>query len=99
MECSCDCYGDDGNMAEFFNDKIVTARKEYKCCECYHPIKKGEKHWSISAKWSGDFWHGRICLICEHIRKEFSPCSCYENLWEDICECLGYEVDPRKYKK
>ena len=51
-------------------DKIVVARKEYKCCECKQTIKKGDKYWYFAACWpGGEGWGNyKTCLRCKNVR-------------------------------
>jgi len=44
-------YCEDG--PEFYKEKLVTARKEYKCSETGITIKKGDKYWRCAGKWDG----------------------------------------------
>ena len=60
-------------------DKIVVARKDYKCCECKKIIKKGKRYRCFHACWPGiDGWDSfRYCLRCGNLRnlviKKYPP--------------------------
>ena len=44
FECDCSVDVDDDCAYRVCTEKIVTARKEYKCIECRDPIKIGSKY-------------------------------------------------------
>ncbi len=50
--------------------KRVIARKDYLCCECRRPIKKGDVYWYFAACWpSISGWNSfKTCLRCEEIK-------------------------------
>lgn len=50
-------------------DKIVVARKDYKCCECQKVIKKGKRYRCFTACWPGvSGWDSfRSCLRCGNL--------------------------------
>ena len=51
------------------DEKIVKARKEYKCCECGKKINKEQLHKRFKAVWRDTGWETyRWCLKCDHIR-------------------------------
>lgn len=99
MECSCSCACNiDYEPPEFFNDRIMRARKEHKCCECGEAICIGEKYEYITGKWDGNFDTFKTCLPCSRIRKQYG-CA-LGSLRDDLWECLGMdyvtgEVDER----
>lgn len=39
------------DVAEFYCEKFVKARKPHKCCETGRMIQPGEMYWRISGKW------------------------------------------------
>jgi hypothetical protein len=62
----------DGEQAEFYQDRIVKARKQHVCLECNEPIEKGTVHQTVVGKWDGEFHTNRFCLPCWEIMGEFS---------------------------
>lgn len=40
---------------DFYDERMVTARKPHKCCETGRMIQPGERYWRICGKWEGDF--------------------------------------------
>ena len=50
--------------------KKVTARKDYKCCECRRQIKQGDEYWYFEACWpSVNGWESfKTCLRCECVK-------------------------------
>lgn len=45
------------------------ARKRHKCCECGHPIKKGDRYELVTGLWDGDLWcRFKTCADCADMR-------------------------------
>lgn len=74
----------DGDAAQFYNEKLVTARKAHVCYECQEPIAKGQQHERVTGKWDGDIRTYRFCAGCWEILHEFS---------EDGAMCFGVTWD------
>ncbi len=53
-------------------EKVVTARKQYKCGECSKLINKGDKYTSYAACWpSINGWATvRTCIRCGNLRNQ-----------------------------
>jgi len=86
MECACtiDTYFE-GGSASFCSEKIVTARKKHKCCECYRTINAGEKYEKVAGVWGGDFSTYKTCIDCVSVRNEFfNGGYIFENIWSEI---------------
>lgn len=62
-ECVCEPYSGDETW-EWCREKIVAARKPYKCCECADAIKIGERHEYMVGKADGEIYQYRTCLFC-----------------------------------
>src|SRR5687768_5642766 len=62
----------DGDTAQFYTEREVTARKDHQCYECCEPIRKGEKHQLVTGRWEGEFTTYRFCAPCWEITGEFS---------------------------
>ena len=79
--CSCDFDG-----PSCIREEIRTARKRYKCCECFEPIEPGDKYEYVRGLWEG--WDTfRTCDCCVDQRKymlevDHSVCLEYGNLKE-----------------
>lgn len=93
-EGGCDvCLGSepDGDYAEFYEAKIIKARKQHKCCECDLDIKPGQRYEVVSGLFDGEFFRQKTCLICCELRTAFS-CNGqliqHTMLWEEITEYL-----------
>lgn len=90
IECSCgdmDCI-DDG--PKVYTEKIVTARKDYKCCECYGIILKGKRYHYFSGLW--DYFEiYRTCLPCHTIRTDFFDAYLFGGLREYFLECMDFD--------
>lgn len=89
MSCADVCLDMDyDNDNVFFSERIVTARKEHKCCECRQVIKIGETFEYAKGK-NDDFWTAKTCADCVEIRKAFCCGSwVYGHLFEAIRESL-----------
>lgn len=62
----------DGDAADFYDERFVTARKSHQCYECREPIEKGAQHHRVSGKWDGEIRTYRFCSHCWEIIGEFS---------------------------
>lgn len=74
---NCDvCIGGDGGdydgMPEFYVEKEVKARKQYKCMECKQPIPIGTVYHRASGKFDGLVFSDKTCLPCAEIRNVYS---------------------------
>ena len=58
MECSCTININHDGGPEFWNKKIVTARKKHVCFECLKNILPGEKYEYGFGVWDG----GPFCI-------------------------------------
>lgn len=90
MEASfCSCEYDWDDPPSFWDSREVSARKEYKCCECGATIVVGERHEYVVGKWDGHFDTYRSCATCARIRKDY--CAYYTGLRIKIWEHLGVD--------
>lgn len=91
MECSCEINIDTSDdTADYYNSKIIKARKNHQCCECHKVIKPGEQYEIISGCWDGSFEHYKTCTDCLSLRKQFFPHGWYFNqMWDDFFENIG----------
>ncbi len=93
MECSCNIEGaHDGDVAELYTSKTVTARKAHVCYECYREIVSGERYETASGLTDGEFFTHKTCIDCLSVRGLFKSWE-LESLWEHfkyyIEECGG----------
>lgn len=85
----CLSMGDGDGCCEFYDSKIVTARKNHTCDECRLPIVRGLRYWRSVGKWEGEVSSFKECLLCYEIREVF---SCGEGwmhgagLWEAMAD-------------
>jgi hypothetical protein len=79
--------GESGESADFFDSRILKARKAHKCFECGCEIAVGQQYERVSGKWDGELDRFRFCLICSEIGQAFS-CEgrLFGCLWENIQE-------------
>ena len=70
MECSCSISAnvDDYDYSEIMLERWFTARKLYKCHECFRKIQKGEKYYKEVSLDDGYFSAHRTCSDCKSIR-------------------------------
>jgi len=87
MVC-CPLSGNDEGTPECYDQRIVTAKRACKCCECGESIAKGVEHERVKGIWfNEDGWSTyRTCSSCVEIGTHFS-CGrgwMFESLWEDL---------------
>ena len=88
---SCDY---DFEYPEFYNSKIVTARKIHFCTECGYKIKEGQKYENASGKWDGRISTFKTCNFCLDSReKAMNITGCHQvmhgALWENINDAVN----------
>ena len=84
MECACiDAY-DEG--AEFYRDKIVTARKQHQCGECLEIIEPGQKYETAFGVQHGDSFSAKTCSACAEVRNAYFCSWQFTNVWEHLRE-------------
>lgn len=92
-DCSC-IYVGDYEHPECYNNREVTARKEYQCCECGKKILPSHKYRYITGKWEGNWDVYKMCAICDEIIDAFF-CEgflfgyLHEYLWEHVFDFQG----------
>jgi hypothetical protein len=88
MSCACEIDVFDGHNDAYF-DKIVTARKEHQCVECFGTISPGDQYERV-ALCSEDGWsHFNTCLPCKDIRECFCCTFYFGEVFESIQEESG----------
>lgn len=53
--------------SEFYTERLVVASgrsKRLVCCECHHPIERGEKYYRCSGKCEGNMWSDAQHIYC-----------------------------------
>jgi len=89
MGCTCSIEDyDDYCVSDFYKAEVRKARKEHRCGECGTAIAPGDRYEAIRGKSEGDFWTGKVCLICKELRDAFFCSWMYghirDALWEEI---------------
>jgi Fe-S-cluster-containing hydrogenase component 2 len=90
MSCADVCLSHDvDDMASFYHEKIVKAKKGYECEECRDVIPVGALYERVTGKWDGHFQTIRTCGPCAEIRKAFVCGSwalgyLWESMWEEM---------------
>lgn len=67
--CSCDF---DGDYVEYYDGKVVNARKEHRCCHCGEPIPKGTKYWCATGKFEGEWETYKSHVECNQIARDYA---------------------------
>jgi len=84
MDCACQIDIDIDGSCDFMSQKIVKARKQHKCCECYRDIYPDEKYEYVSGVWEGNFDVYKTCIDCTSIRKALFCTYYFTELYEDL---------------
>lgn len=93
MNCCCITDADYAEGPELYEEKIITARKQHKCCECSGVIEPGKKYHYVRGLWEGSFETFKTCMPCKTIRDEYCCWGfIFGELSETIYECLGVEL-------
>lgn len=92
-DCAC-IYVECTNPPEFYNSRIVTAKKIHKCGECNKDINPGSKYEYVVGTWEGDFDTHKTCNVCLELRETFfcdgwTFGEIHEHLWNHIQEMDG----------
>lgn len=97
MSCYCDA-----EYPEFYNSRLIIARKKHICYECGMHILKNEQYEHVSGKWNGEIQVYKTCKDCLDLRfiLETTKCYClvhgelFEDFNEKIQDCwkLSYSV-------
>lgn len=78
--------GDDADPVQFYDWKMVRARKPHICTECGGAISVGEEHKRISYRFDGKFHTDRLCPPCHEAAGEFEHSLVGGMLWESFAE-------------
>lgn len=87
-ECDVCVHEEGGDCGpEFYQEKTLKARKQYKCNECRDPILPGSIYVRMVGKWDDEFQTIRTCECCDEIRAVFF-CDgwIYGMMWEGMVE-------------
>ena len=100
MSCADVCleFEYEGSGAAFYTERVVTARKVHRCCECFTAIPVGATYQRASGKYDGEVSTVKTCAACMEIRKAF-VCGAwiFGQLWEEIEQVMFpilYESGP-----
>lgn len=72
MTCNVSLGDYDGDVATFYDERWITARKPHACYECRATITVGERYERVSGKWDGEVRSYYFCAACAGISAEFS---------------------------
>ena len=87
------CFEYDGET-EFADDRVVTARKQHRCSECWSLILAGEKYHYHSGKFDGNFFVEKVCRRCDYDRVRVVECELSEGChWHEAWPPLGGLVE------
>ena len=88
-DCFCDY-----DPAQFYRRVgIKVARKEFRCDECNHRIRPGDRYERVTAKWDFGIATFITCEHCVELRnwaQIYVPCFCWAhgNLLQDITDMV-----------
>lgn len=88
---------DDAEPCEFYQRRVITSRKAYKCCECGREISKGEKYQNASMKAEGRFYIYKTCIHC-HTASLWLEEVCGGYLHEGLIEELEEHLSEYNYE-
>jgi hypothetical protein len=95
-ECDACLYIDSGyDPPDFYNIKMVKARKPHACCECRRTIAKGEEYERASGRWDRVVSTFHTCTECQDIATSLA-CDggrMHGGLWEameDMRDAIGF---------
>ena len=75
IECVCDY-----DAPTLYCDRMVTARKQHKCSECFRVIQSGERYEYVFGVWDGRPDRFKTCARCLAVKeyvKAHVPCFCW----------------------
>jgi len=81
-EVSFEDATDDVEQVEFYDEKVVTARKTHTCTECGGEIAPGERYTRKTYRFEGKFHTDRVCTPCHEAAAEFEFGIVGGMLWE-----------------
>lgn len=94
MYDTCVCVDAD-NAPDVYECKLVTAKKEHRCCECNGKILKGSKYEYARGLWDGHWSDFRTCLTCTYVREDLFNCGfTHGTLWEDVYYAFDAVIPP-----
>lgn len=70
MSTNC-IFADEGDPFDVVTNVVRTARKPWVCCECYAPIKPGDKYEHIRGLYDGIWSDFRTCTRCALVAADF----------------------------
>lgn len=77
-------------MWEFYRQSDQVARKNHKCYECNHSIKKDEKYHKSVGKFDGDFFVRKSHLDCNSLCDQLHSDA-------DLCDDEGIDLQEEMY--
>jgi len=86
MTCMIDVDHDESYST--ISDKIVKARKQYRCGECRADILPGEQHECYKGAFDGKIHTHRTCLTCVGIRKKIMCGWTFDFVYDDIHDAI-----------
>ena len=80
-------------MATILQDKIIEAKKEYRCLLCGAPIKKGEKHKYVAYPNGATIDSYRVHINCSKAISDFCY-ECDEEEWgvSEVMELVNEKI-------
>ena len=91
MPDSCIDAGEWMDPCTTISSKVVTARKEHRCCECGEAIQPGRKYERDVVAFDGDFSTYKTCARCANIRRDYFRSWVYGECVEAFHETHGFD--------
>lgn len=84
-------YVDFNEMTECHSEKLVWARKPYRCDECSETISSGSLYETASMKCDECWSRYRTCARCVNVRTDYFRTWIYTQIVEDFKETHGFD--------
>ncbi len=93
--------GVDYDEPRFYSERVVRARKQHRCCDCYRRIAPGTEYMRCSGMWDVYVSTHHRCLDCVELAEAVAALGCswaFGNLHEDAKAAAspwgGHRHDP-----
>lgn len=89
ISCDCSCY--DGESPQLYVARLIRARKQHRCVECYRTIEPGEQYENVRGLWDSVWKTYKTCLGCYRIREHL--CSSgwiFGQVASIVADCVGF---------
>jgi len=77
-------------LSDFYNEKIIKARKKHKCYHCRNIIEIGEEYIKIASVYQGDFSTYKSHKLCQDLLEKVLD---LDNEYEYDCDTARYGLE------